>query len=92
MPISMWWRKFSAGCGASGWCLGVLQIHSWVAGLLSQQAQDDIYGDDQDTLIVAVLNARGEAVRGGNGYRVSGFLAVRVRSDIPNGRYSAPGC
>ena len=66
-------EEISAGCGASGWCLGVLQIHSWVAGLLSQQAQDDIYGADQDTLIVAVLNARGEAVRGGNGYRVSGF-------------------
>ena len=66
-------EEISAGCGASGWCLGVLQIHSWVAGLLSQQAQDDIYGADQDTLIVAVLNARGEAVRCGNGYRVSGF-------------------
>ena len=66
-------EEISAGCGASGWCLGVLQIHSWVAGLLSQQAQDDIYGADQDTLIGAVLNARGEAVRGGNGYRVSGF-------------------
>ena len=66
-------EEISAGCGASGWCLGVLQIHSWVAGLLSQQAQDDIYGADQDTLIVAVLNARGESVRGGNGYRVSGF-------------------
>lgn len=66
-------EEISAGCGASGWCLGVLQIHSWVAGLLSQQAQDDIYGADQDTLISAVLNARGEAVRGGNGYRVSGF-------------------
>ncbi|HCH56237.1 MAG TPA: hypothetical protein DEV64_04030, partial [Rhodospirillaceae bacterium] len=30
-------EEISAGCGASGWCLGVLQIHSWVAGLLSQQ-------------------------------------------------------
>ncbi|MAJ93573.1 MAG: oxidoreductase [Rhodospirillaceae bacterium TMED63] len=66
-------EEISAGCGASGWCLGILQIHSWVAGLLSQQAQDDIYGADQDALIVAVLNARGEAVPGGDGCRVSGF-------------------
>ena len=66
-------EEISAGCGASGWCLGVLQIHSWVAGLLSQQAQDDIYGDDQDALIVAVLSARGEAVPRGDRYRVSGF-------------------
>jgi len=65
--------EISAGCGASGWCLGVLQIHSWVAGLMTKQAQDDIYADDPDALIAAVLNARGEARSANGGYRVSGF-------------------
>lgn len=66
-------EQIGAGCGSSGWCLGVLQIHSWVAGLLSEQAQDDIYADDPDALIAAVLNARGAAGKTADGYSVSGF-------------------
>ena len=66
-------EEVSAGCGASGWCLGVLQIHSWVAGLMTEQAQDDIYANDPDALIVAVLNPRGEAKPAGDGYTISGF-------------------
>tara|TARA_R110000868_G_scaffold46376_2_gene153200 strand:- start:1135 stop:2334 length:1200 start_codon:yes stop_codon:yes gene_type:complete len=65
--------EIAAGCGASGWCLGVLQIHSWVAGLLSDEAQNDIYADDPDALIAAVLNARGVARKANDGYTVSGF-------------------
>jgi 3-hydroxy-9,10-secoandrosta-1,3,5(10)-triene-9,17-dione monooxygenase len=66
-------EEIGLGCGSSGWCLGVLQIHSWVAGLLSEQAQNDIYGGDPDALIAAVLNARGIAKRSGGDYVVNGF-------------------
>ena len=63
----------AAGCGSTGWCLGVFQVHSWVAGLLSEQAQDDIYGDNPDALLAAVLNARGTALPSDDGYVVEGF-------------------
>ena len=66
-------EEIAAGCGSSGWCLGVLQIHSWVAGLLTEQAQKDIYDADPDALIAAVLNARGKARKTDNGYAVEGF-------------------
>ena len=66
-------EEVAAGCGSSGWCLGVLQIHSWVAGLLSEQAQKDIYDDDPDALIAAVLNPRGKARKTDGGYVVEGF-------------------
>lgn len=66
-------EEIGAGCGSSGWCLGVLQIHSWVAGLLTERAQNDIYADDPDALIAAVLNARGLARKTEDGYTVSGF-------------------
>jgi len=66
-------EEIAIGCGSSGWCLGVLQIHSWVAGLLSERAQNDIYEDHPDALIAAVLNARGTAQNTGDGYTVSGF-------------------
>jgi 3-hydroxy-9,10-secoandrosta-1,3,5(10)-triene-9,17-dione monooxygenase len=66
-------EEVAAGCGSSGWCLGVLQIHSWIAGLLSEQAQKDIYDDDPDALIAAVLNPRGKARKTDGGYVVEGF-------------------
>jgi hypothetical protein len=59
-------EQIGAGCGSSSWCLGVLQTHSWIAGFLSKKAQDDIYARDADALIVAVLNARGEAIKTGD--------------------------
>ncbi len=66
-------EEVAAGCGSSGWCLGVQQIHSWVAGLLTEQAQNDIYHEDPDALIAAVLNPRGKARRTGAGYVIEGF-------------------
>lgn len=66
-------EEISAGCGSSGWCLGVMQIHSWVAGLLSEQAQKDIYDNDPDALIAAVFGPRGKARKSGDGYVVEGF-------------------
>ncbi len=66
-------EEVAAGCGSSGWCLGVLQIHSWVAGLLTEQAQKDIYHQDPDALIAAVLNARGKARKSGDGYVIEGL-------------------
>jgi 3-hydroxy-9,10-secoandrosta-1,3,5(10)-triene-9,17-dione monooxygenase len=61
------------GCASTAWCVGVLQIHSWLAGMMTQQAQDDIYADDPETLISAVLNPRGTARRDGYHYVLSGF-------------------
>ena len=94
----------AAGCGSTGWCLGVLQIHSWVAGLLSEAAQADIYAADPDALIAAVLNPRGTARQTGDGYVVDGFwpfgsgsehagwtiLGARVLDD--DGKTADEGC
>jgi len=49
---------------------------------MSEQAQDDLYAADPDALIVAVLNARGEAHPAGGGYRVSGFWPFGSGSQV----------
>lgn len=62
------------GCPATGWVLGVMHAHSWLMAHFPHQAQDDVYGEDPDTMISAVLAPRGKAVRQSDGtYLLSGF-------------------
>ena len=61
------------GCGSTGWCLGVMQAHSWLVALFPVQAQEETYGVHPDTLIAAVLTPRGTAKKADGGVRLSGF-------------------
>jgi 3-hydroxy-9,10-secoandrosta-1,3,5(10)-triene-9,17-dione monooxygenase len=61
------------GCGATGWCAGVIQAHSWLLSHFPVEAQDDIYGTEPDTVVSAVIGPRGTAVKTGDGFRLSGF-------------------
>jgi 3-hydroxy-9,10-secoandrosta-1,3,5(10)-triene-9,17-dione monooxygenase len=61
------------GCGSSAWVLGVAQAHSWLLGHFPAQAQRDVYGDDPDALVSAVIGPRGKATRRADGvYVLSG--------------------
>ncbi|MDE0156356.1 MAG: hypothetical protein OXS28_12210 [Gammaproteobacteria bacterium] len=62
------------GCGATAWVLGVWHAHSWLMGHFPRQAQQDVYGDNPDTFVSAVIAPRGKAVRQGDGsYVLNGF-------------------
>lgn len=65
--------KISEGCPSTGWVLGVLQIHSWLAAQFPDTAQTEIYADDPDARIAAVLTPRGTATRAEGGCTLSGF-------------------
>ena len=41
--------------GGTAWVLTLINVCSWLVGLLPQQAQDDIFGADPDALISGVL-------------------------------------
>lgn len=66
-------ETLARGCASTAWCVGVLQIHSWVVGMMSREAQDDVYAGDADALVAAVLNPRGTARRDGGDYVLEGF-------------------
>ena len=66
-------EEIAKGCASTAWCLGVLQIHSWVAGLMTREAQDDIFGANPDALVAAVFSPRGIAREVDGGYRLEGF-------------------
>ena len=65
--------EVSRGCGSTGWCLGVMHAHSWLAGLLPEDAQKELYGANQDAIISAVIAPRGTARRVDGGYVLNGF-------------------
>jgi 3-hydroxy-9,10-secoandrosta-1,3,5(10)-triene-9,17-dione monooxygenase len=64
--------ELARGCGSTGWCLGVLAVHNWMLGLYEERAQEDVWGDDPQTLLAASFAPTGEAERVADGIRVSG--------------------
>ncbi len=39
-------RNIASACGSTGWVAGIIGIHNWHLALFSQQAQEDVWGDD----------------------------------------------
>jgi 3-hydroxy-9,10-secoandrosta-1,3,5(10)-triene-9,17-dione monooxygenase len=60
------------GCGSTAWVAGVVQAHSWLASHFPEQGQDDVYGDNPDTIVSAVIGPRGKATRTGDGFHLEG--------------------
>jgi 3-hydroxy-9,10-secoandrosta-1,3,5(10)-triene-9,17-dione monooxygenase len=64
--------ELARGCGSTGWCLGILAIHNWMLGLYEEQAQEDVWGENPETLLAASFAPTGKAERVADGIRVSG--------------------
>lgn len=62
------------GCSATAWVVGVAHAHSWMMGHISKEAQQEVYGENPDTLVAGVISPRGKAQRQPDGsYRLNGF-------------------
>lgn len=61
------------GCPSTAWVVGVVHAHSWMMSHYPEQAQVDVYGDNPDAVVSAVIRPRGQAVKVDGGYRLSGF-------------------
>ena len=64
--------ELGRGCGSTAWCLGILAVHNWMLGLYEERAQEDVWGDDPETLLAASFAPTGQAERVADGIRVSG--------------------
>ncbi len=64
--------EIGRGCGATAWVYSVAAMHQWHIGMFPEQAQDDVWKSDPDTLASSSYPPSGgvEAVEGG--YRLSG--------------------
>ena len=62
--------QIARACPATAWVLAIMQMHIWLMGLYPQQAQDEVFRDDSDTLVCGVLQPRAMAKRVAGGYEL----------------------
>ncbi|MEO7370009.1 MAG: hypothetical protein ABI949_17075 [Ilumatobacteraceae bacterium] len=60
------------GCGSTAWVAGVVHAHSWLVSHFPEQGQDDVYRDNPDAIVSAVIGPRGKATRTADGYHLEG--------------------
>lgn len=65
-------RAISAVCCSTGWVASVLGVHPWQLGLFDRQAQDEVWGEEQDTLVSSAYAPVGRLTPVDGGYRLSG--------------------
>ncbi len=59
-------------CGSTAWVVTLINTVGVGVGMLSKQAQDDVFGADPDARVAGVFSPRGESRRVEGGYQVSG--------------------
>ena len=72
------------GCASTAWVAGVVHAHSWLLSHFPAEGQDDVYGDDPDAVVSAVIGPRGRAVKTADGFRLEGvwpFASGSERAD-----------
>lgn len=60
------------GCMSTAWVLGVVAIHNWQLALFDDRAQQDVWGDDDSTLISSSYMPVGKVEHVEGGYKLSG--------------------
>jgi 3-hydroxy-9,10-secoandrosta-1,3,5(10)-triene-9,17-dione monooxygenase len=60
------------GCMSTAWVLGVVAIHNWQLALFDDKAQQDVWGEDNSTLISSSYMPVGKVEHVEGGYKLSG--------------------
>ncbi|HEY4331586.1 MAG TPA: acyl-CoA dehydrogenase family protein [Ilumatobacteraceae bacterium] len=61
-----------SACGSTGWVYSILCVHSWELGCMSREAQEEVWGDDTETLVSSSYAPTGTVTAVDGGYQVSG--------------------
>ena len=73
-------RLIASACGSSGWVSSVLGVHPWQLGLFDDRAQQEVWGEDNTTLV-------------SSSYAPMGRAKVTEDGFVFNGRWSfSSGC
>ncbi|MFZ0040026.1 MAG: oxidoreductase, partial [Solirubrobacteraceae bacterium] len=59
-------------CGSTAWVVALINVCDWMAGVLPDEAQQDIFGANPDARVAGVLNPSTDVRKVDGGYVVSG--------------------
>ncbi len=71
----------AAACPSTAWVLGVVAVHNWQLALFSEQAQQEVWGDDSSVLISSSYMPVGKVKKVDGGYQFSGEWGFSSGSD-----------
>lgn len=83
--------ELGRGSGSSAWVVLVVACHSWMLGMFSRQAQDDVWAKDPDALLSSgVVPDVGRGELTGGGATISGRW--RFSSGVSHAKWALLGC
>jgi len=65
-------RAISGVCGSTGWVTAVLGVHPWQLALFDERAQEEVWGEDPDTLVSSSYAPAGRLTAVDGGYELTG--------------------
>ena len=65
-------EELGAGCPSSAWIYANVVLKSWMIGMFPKAAQDDVWGNDRDTIASSILRPVGRSKPVDGGYRLTG--------------------
>jgi 3-hydroxy-9,10-secoandrosta-1,3,5(10)-triene-9,17-dione monooxygenase len=74
-------RELARGCGSSAWVYAVVEELFWTLATFPEEAQREVWGENEKALACAALLPSGSGVRDGDGWRLSGTWHFLSGSD-----------
>lgn len=68
-------------CMSTAWAGGIIAVHPFQIALMERRAQDEVYGEDSDTLVSSAYAPVGKVAPAEGGFRLSGRWAWSSGSD-----------
>ena len=65
-------RLIAGACGSTGWVAAVLGCHPWQLGLFDDRAQQEVWGENDDTLVSSSYAPMGRATPTDGGFTFTG--------------------
>ncbi|KKW93011.1 MULTISPECIES: acyl-CoA dehydrogenase family protein [Sphingobium] len=73
--------ELGRGCCASAWAMMILGVHNWEFGLMEDRAAQDVWGEDDQTIIASSYPPMGELTKVEGGWRLKGRWPTSSGSD-----------
>jgi 3-hydroxy-9,10-secoandrosta-1,3,5(10)-triene-9,17-dione monooxygenase len=74
-------KDIAGACGSTGWVSSVLGVHPWQVALFADEAQQAVWGEDQNTRLSSSYAPTGKAQLTDGGFTLSGRWSFSSGSD-----------